>query len=91
VSAVAKKVYVAEPHVGIGPVKLGMTREEVLAAMEHPPSDSQPGRDRFHRNALLVEYDGGTARVTFVEASRHADFSYGLCVGACAVSGSSRR
>ena len=61
-----------EPHVGIGPVKLGMTREAARLTLREKGvslSASDETVDYFCDNALQIEYDAGT--VSFVGVSRH--------------------
>jgi hypothetical protein len=63
------------PREGVGPVRLGMTRPEVIAALERVPGalnkhSSRGALDYFFENALQVEY-GGDGRAQFIGASFH--------------------
>ncbi len=61
-----------EPHVGVGPIKLGMTREAargVLREKGFMRSAFDETMDYFCDNALQIEYDSGT--VSFVGVARH--------------------
>jgi len=71
-------VYDVVPHEGIGPVRLGMTREAAREAMERagvllPPVQGEPSRDVYHDAGFQVSYDtSGT--VEYIELSRGAPF-----------------
>jgi len=61
-----------EPGVGIGPVRLGMHRDEVRHAIDSPVHEfTRPGLahpvDAFLGNALQVFYAAGAAVVEYVE------------------------
>lgn len=72
--------YIVEPFVGVGPVRLGMSRDEVCGAMRQPPrqlrkgAPSGPVIDAFHQCAFQVFYTGEQATVEFIELSRDGDF-----------------
>jgi hypothetical protein len=59
-----------QPHVGIGPIRFGMTRTEVAAAMRAigggEPFAKSAECDRYCDLSLLVEYTDDT--VSFIEA-----------------------
>jgi hypothetical protein len=73
-------VYEVLPHIGVGPVKLGMTREKVRGVM--------PGRcdaflkvlnarhetDAFHDRGFQVFYSGEPPVVEYIELSRESCF-----------------
>ncbi|MEO3879468.1 hypothetical protein [Rheinheimera fenheensis] len=69
--------YEVEPYVGIGPVKLGMTRREVRELMGEPSAVQDayekwgikfPDKDYFYENCFQISYsERGT--VNFIEAS----------------------
>ena len=67
------------PLVGVGPVLLGMRREEVRAAMRAPPkefrksSGSVHTTDAFHSSAFQVFYSGVVPVVEFIELSRGSE------------------
>jgi hypothetical protein len=68
-----------KPGIAIGPIHLGMTREQVLAILGTPyrssertpdfpiPGFTSPASDYFHETGLKVEYDAGNM-VVFIEA-----------------------
>jgi len=65
------------PLVGIGPVLLGMTREQARTAMGVPPHPFRkratgPEVDAFHTNAFQVFYAVERPVVEFIEVSRGA-------------------
>lgn len=66
--------YEVIPHQGVGPVLLGMTREESRAAMNVPPHSFRKGRfastdtDGYLDNAFQVFFDHDD-RVEFIELS----------------------
>jgi len=72
--------YVVTPLVGIGPVRLGMTRETVLKAMPLPSrpfrkrKSSQHETDSFHDAGFQVFYAGEEPQVEFIELSRGTGF-----------------
>jgi hypothetical protein len=72
--------YQVLPRVGIGPVRLGMHRDEVRRAMGEVPEtfrkteDSRYETDCFHNCGFQVFYGGGEPRVVFIELSRDCGF-----------------
>src|SRR2546428_7197925 len=68
--------YTVQPFVGVGPVRLGMSRDEVRRAMPEPSKPfrkaktSQLETDAFHQNAFQVFYDGDQPTVEYIELSR---------------------
>jgi hypothetical protein len=64
------------PLVGVGPVLLGMRREDVRVVMGESPrefrksQDSVYTTDAFHDSAFQVFYSGATPAVEFIELSR---------------------
>jgi len=70
--------YDVDPLIGIGPVRLGMTRDEVLAAMGEQPRTfrktplSTHEADAFRGASFQVFYSGDTPRVEYIELSRRA-------------------
>lgn len=74
------KRYIIEPLVGIGPIKLGMHRDEVQDLM---PEVSEPflksrrskiETDSYHKAGFQVFYDYQTACVEYIELSRGCPF-----------------
>ncbi len=69
------ETYLVEPLLGVGPVRLGMTREAVRQAMAVPPQSflktphSRHETDAFHQGALQVFYTGEAPTVEYVELS----------------------
>jgi len=59
------------PLVGIGPIRLGMTRDQVRAAVDMPPLSFRKGAevDAFYNNALQVFYAADCPMAEFVEVS----------------------
>jgi hypothetical protein len=72
-----KTIYGVEPRVGIGPVRLGMARDAVRAAMlavgQSHVADTHAARDLFHRNSFQVFYDEDEI-AEYIELSRSTDF-----------------
>lgn len=68
--------YTVQPFVGVGPVRLGMSRDEVRSAMPEPSEPFRKGltsrheTDAFHQNAFQVFYDGEPPTVEYIELSR---------------------
>ena len=68
-------VYELEPHGGVGPVRLGASRDEVRSAVSDPPDPfrkdpSDPYEvDAFDSLGLHVHYAGDRPAVEFIEAS----------------------
>ena len=54
-----------EPHVGIGPVRLGMTRDEVRAALGGPEYEGRDGREGFLSGFMVDFNENGV--VEFIE------------------------
>ena len=73
------KTYVVEPLVGIGPVRLGMSREEVKRTMPDPPHSflktphSRHETDSFHGSSFQVFYTGESPTVEYIELSGGAE------------------
>ena len=73
------QTYLIEPLGGIGPVRLGMTREEVRQAMAVPPRSflktphSAHETDAFHESAFQVFYTGESPTVEYIELSRSGE------------------
>ena len=73
-------VYEATPRVGVGPVKLGMTREEVRRVMPGPCDSFLKGlnpeheTDAFHDRGFQVFYGGEGPVVEYIELSRESGF-----------------
>jgi len=69
--------YSIEPHVGAGPVKLGMKRDTARAAMlamgHSHEEDVHAARDLFHSNSFQVFYDRADL-AEYIELSRSPDF-----------------
>jgi hypothetical protein len=72
--------YETIPHVGVGPVKLGMTREEVRRVMPGPYESFLKGlnpkhkTDAFHNCGFQVFYGGELPVVEYIELSRESGF-----------------
>lgn len=70
-----------EPLLGIGQARLGMSRDELRAAMKAVPITFQKGEgdrwgtDAFFENGFQVFYAGDEPRVEYIELSRHAGLS----------------
>jgi hypothetical protein len=68
--------YTVEPFIGVGPVRLGMSRDEVRRVMPEPAklfrksSTSRHETDAFHESAFQVFYDGDHPTVEYIELSR---------------------
>jgi hypothetical protein len=73
--------YEVIPGVGVGPVRLGMTRAQVRAGMSQEPERfrKSPGDsyhvDAFHQAAFQVFYAGDEPRVEYIELSRGQEFN----------------
>jgi hypothetical protein len=67
--------YIVQPLVGVGPVLLGMSRDEVRRAMPEPAKPFRKGRtsrhetDAFHKSAFQVYYGGDQPTVEYIELS----------------------
>jgi hypothetical protein len=74
------RTYNVQPFVGVGPVRLGMSRDEVYHAMHESPTPFRKGAsvapltDAFHQSAFQVFYAGDQPTVEYIELSRDADF-----------------
>ena len=72
--------YEVIPRVGIGPVSLGMTREEVRRVMPGPCESFRKGlnaqheTDAFHKNGFQVFYGGDLPVVEYIELFRESGF-----------------
>ena len=89
-----KHEFVLDPLVGIGPIRLGASRESVLAALGKPASsfnklpDLRYPTDAWFENRLQVFYDGTQPTVAFIELSGGGDVEallFGLPVFATVV------
>ena len=65
------KKYEVVPSVGIGPLQLGMSRKDVIAALGERGVTGEPP-DEFFENCLQVEYK--TGGVVFIQVSRDSPF-----------------
>ncbi len=69
------ETYLIEPLLGVGPVRLGMTCEEVRQSMATPRHSflktphSQHETDAFHQGAFQVFYTGESPTVEYIELS----------------------
>lgn len=88
-----KKEFVLDPLVSVGPIRLGASRESVLAALGNPASsyyktpDSRYPTDAWFENRFQVFYEGGQPTVAFIELSGGGDVEavlFGLPVFATA-------
>lgn len=72
--------YEVIPHIGVGPVRLGMTREEVRRAMPGPCESFLKGlnarheTDAFHDGGFQVFYGGEGPVAEYIELSRDSGF-----------------
>jgi hypothetical protein len=89
-----KQQFVLNPLVGIGPIRLGASRESVFAALGKPASsfnklpDSRYPTDTWFGNRLQVFYEGAQPTVAFIELSGGGDVEallFGLPVFATVV------
>jgi hypothetical protein len=68
--------YTVQPFIGVGPVRLGMSRDEVRRVMPEPakPFRKAPTlrheTDAFHKSAFQVFYEGDHPTVEYIELSR---------------------
>ena len=73
-------VYEVVPHVGVGPVHLGMSREEVRRVMPGPCEpyrkvpDAQHETDAFFNSGFQVFYGGELPVAEYIELSRESGF-----------------
>jgi hypothetical protein len=76
------KTFDVLPGEGVGPVRLGMHRDEVRRAMPEAPKSfwkwgAESGgyeTDAYHRSGFQVYYKGDVPRVEFIELSRECGF-----------------
>jgi hypothetical protein len=67
--------YIVQPFVGVGPIRLGMSRDEARRAMQEPPKPFRKGTapkhetDAFHQSAFQIFYGGDQPTVEYVELS----------------------
>jgi hypothetical protein len=72
--------YSVQPFVGVGPVRLGMSRAEVHSTFAQAPKAFRkgpctgPATDAFHNSAFQVFYDKQSDTAEYIELSRNADF-----------------
>ena len=64
----SRETFDVVPHEGIGPVKLGMTRDEVDAALGEPGNGFTPDEQYWRSSAVHVCFDGN-GRAEFIEVS----------------------
>jgi hypothetical protein len=70
--------YTVQPFVGVGPVLLGMSRDEVRRVMPEPAKPfrkaqtSQHETDAFHTSGFQVFYGGDQPTVEYIELSRRS-------------------
>jgi len=84
-----KKEFLLDPLHGVGPVRFGMRRDDVLAAFGPPAAsfyktpDSRYPTDAWFESGFQVAYEGDEATVAFIELSNDAGleaFAFGLPV-----------
>ena len=79
------KTYLVEPLLGVGPVRLGMSREAARQVMPEPPHTfrktplSKHDTDAFHRSSFQLFYAGELPAVEYIELSRSNDFRAVFC------------
>ena len=69
-----------QPHIGVGPVRLGASREQVHAALGNPAS-AQGNREMF-LDGFFVDYDD-SGMVEFIQLARSSRFRgvfHGVCL-----------
>ena len=72
--------HIVQPFIGVGPVRLGMSRDEVRRAMPEPAKpfrktpNSRHDTDAFLESAFQVFYDGDHPTVDYIELSRGSVF-----------------
>jgi len=64
----SRETFDVVPHEGIGPVKLGMTRDEVAAALGEPGNGFEPTEWYWRSSAVHVCFDGN-GRAEYIEVS----------------------
>ncbi len=73
--------YEITPLLGVGPILLGMTQNEVHAALGEPgfsyrkTLSSEHVTDCYHQNACQIFYTGSSPCVEYIELSRSNEFS----------------
>jgi len=71
-------VYEVNPHIGVGPIKLGMKKAAARQSMGQPVTSFKKGpfakheTDAFHENAFQIFYGGDEPVVDYIELSRDA-------------------
>lgn len=68
------------PHVGVGPVRLGMTQAEIHESLGVPDRPMVDGRERF-LGGLFVDFDS-EGRVEFIELAPSPEYR-GVFQGVC--------
>src|SRR5258708_12735843 len=77
-----KLSYEVIPKIGIGPVRLNMTREEVRRVMAEKPfpfyktRNSRYETDAFHRNSFQVFYDDDKPIVDYIDLSPNKAYTF---------------
>ena len=72
--------YTIEPLIGVGPIKLGMNRNDVQNIMPEASKQFMKTRnssvetDAFHKNCFQVFYNHQTVCVEYIELSRRCPF-----------------
>jgi hypothetical protein len=75
-----KHEFVLEPLNGVGPVRLGMGRQAVLAAFRTPPEsfyktpNSRYPTDAWFENGFQVFYEGDQPSVAYIELTENRNF-----------------
>lgn len=70
-------VYKVVPNLGVGPVRLGASREEVRAAMGSDPfiwRRFNADENHWHQSTLQVHYEEQRQTVEFIEVARSDEF-----------------
>lgn len=89
-----KKRFVLDPLNGVGPIRLGASRDAVLAAFGTPPQrfhktpTSRYPIDAWFENGFQVSYGGDTPTVEYIELAHGHDFEalvFGISVFATTV------
>ncbi len=74
--------FLVKPHEGIGPARLGMTREEIRRALGQPSHVQEahekwgikfPNKDFFCKNAFQVSYDDDM-QAEFIEVASESEY-----------------
>jgi hypothetical protein len=75
--------FLVKPHVGIGPARLGMTREEIRGVLGEPSHVQAaherweiafPNQDFFFENAFQVSYDDAM-KAEFIEVASNSNYA----------------